>query len=570
MTTRITASAVAAPSITAIAYGITASVENRTITGTITAFERVSNDNRLYFHAGCITARQPLRRVKLLRDHDTRQPVGFMTALSADALTATFKVPEGPDGDRALAEAANGLRDGLSVGLLPSPEPGSYEFDDNGVLHVYKAEMHEVSLVAIPAFADGQVIDVAAAMTPPRKDITTMTLEQLQAALAAGQITQADFDRQVAALNASAGPAATATPPAPAAAPAVAAEVAAGPVAQVVATGAPAIQVQERGMSLRQAAAHVAAAFNSGGSLAQITAALEDIIPADDEGTAWLGRDDWMGELFTASDETRRWIDAWGGTQPLLTLSAGGWRWKVRPKGGKYAGNKQGVPTNKPKTEKARFVAERWAGGWDVDRAFIDFADAEFLSAFWQAAMAEYKLDSDADIATKTLAAANVGAQATDALGVVLGIASDMRKVRGASLSQVFLSDDLYDEWAEYKLADLPAWLANAVGGVEVVDGTARVTPKLTIEADPLVPAATGVGFDRRAATVREKTPLQLNQLNIAQAGVDLGFYSYGRLDIHDPRLIVARSTAPAGAAALKALADAETTRIEGTDEDDE
>ena len=87
----VTASAQPAP-IHAWAYGVTASIEDRTLTGTITAFDRVSNDNRFVFHAGSITPRMPLNRVKLLRDHDQSQPVGFMTALSADALTASFTV----------------------------------------------------------------------------------------------------------------------------------------------------------------------------------------------------------------------------------------------------------------------------------------------------------------------------------------------------------------------------------------------------------------------------------------------------------------------------------------------
>lgn len=325
-------------------------------------------------------------------------------------------------------------------------------------------------------------------------------------------------------------------------------------------------------MSLDQAVAHVAASFNAGDPNA-IRAALQDVIPADDAGTAWLGRDDWMGELFTAADETRRWIEAWGGAKPLLTLTAAGWRWVTRPKGGKYAGNKAPIPSNKPKTTKARFIAERWAGGWDIDRAFIDFADPEFLKAFWLAAAAEYNLDSDTDIATKTIAAAVPGGTVTGggskALGVILGIAADMRKVRGARLTQLFLAEDLYTEYSELKITDLPAWLANAVGGVEVIDGTARITPKLTIETDPLVPAGAGIGFDKRAATVRERTPIRVNQLDVARAGVDLGFYSYGRFDLHDPRLIVSRTATAAAAKELTELKDAEKARLAGDDTDE-
>ncbi|MGR5457222.1 hypothetical protein, partial [Vibrio alfacsensis] len=48
------------------------------------------------------------------------QPVGYMTEFSqpaGNAMRAKFYVPEGEAGDKALADATTGRRDGFSVGV---------------------------------------------------------------------------------------------------------------------------------------------------------------------------------------------------------------------------------------------------------------------------------------------------------------------------------------------------------------------------------------------------------------------------------------------------------------------
>ncbi|AMB58243.1 hypothetical protein AWU67_04570 [Microterricola viridarii] len=141
--------------------------------------------------AGALRPRLPLSRVKLLIDHDQRQPVGFLAELDSDARRAAFSVPEGDEGDKALEQAANGLRDGLSVGINVLDEPGAYMYDENtGTYHVYAAELVEVSLCAIPAYQDAGVTSVAAARaTPTPKESNTvtdtLTLEQVEQSLAA-------------------------------------------------------------------------------------------------------------------------------------------------------------------------------------------------------------------------------------------------------------------------------------------------------------------------------------------------------------------------------------------------
>lgn len=202
--------------LTGIIPEITLDRERRTITGQITEFGVPTSDyRRIVMHEGALRMRQPLSRVKLLRDHDDTDPVGFTLAFTEPG-TATFKIPEGENGDRALAEAENGLRDGLSVGINPDPEPGSVMYDESDdTLHVYSAEIVEVSLCAIPAYAGAGVTSVTASRsaqkegnpmpnpTPPVEQ-TGLTNADLEAALERFGIEQ---DRNLEARLASLAPA---------------------------------------------------------------------------------------------------------------------------------------------------------------------------------------------------------------------------------------------------------------------------------------------------------------------------------------------------------------------------
>lgn len=208
---------------TAYAPTITLEKETRTIRGEITAFGVPTADYRqIILHEGSLRPRLPLSRVKMLVDHDQTQPVGFMTELAANNRTAAFKIPEGEAGDKALADAGNGLRDGMSVGINVLPEEGAAMFDaETGTLNVYAAELVEVSLCAIPAYQDAGVTSVAAARatTPPTTRTTpkentpmeTLTRADLDAALStATEEIDRTVDARLAAF--SAGPAFTAGP----------------------------------------------------------------------------------------------------------------------------------------------------------------------------------------------------------------------------------------------------------------------------------------------------------------------------------------------------------------------
>lgn len=501
----------------------------------VTRYEELIESHGMVIHAGALEPRQPLVKNKLLRDHNHSEPVGYMTGVDDARQAATWRVAS-TEIDRVQREVDEHLRDGLSVGFSIT----EYEIDDEWVLHVYRADWYETSLCAIPAVHEAGVTSVAAALATARKENRTMNRAQLAAALAAGQITQEQHDTALAVISATEGTQPAAEFSAPnAAEPPVA--VLAGPEEQE--TPAPTLHVRER-VSLSQVTRRLVTAANSGDHAA-FQLALADIVPADDAGAAFM-REDWQGELWREDDTTRPWIDAFGAPKELKSLKGRGWRWEDEPEVDEYAGNKTEVPSNEIATDDVTFTAFRIAAGWDVDRAFEDFASEEFWGAFWPAVMRSYKRKSNAGIRTRLLAAATAPAGTVTAGGVKAVLKQAIRDVRPyGKANRVFLGDGLYEELEDLDTENLPLWLKSATVGLDIAEGTADVGT-LRIQLDETLGDNDVVAFDNRAAIVRERAPFRAQALNIAHAGIDVGIYSYLRLDPQDPRAIVKRTYAPA------------------------
>ena len=146
---------------------ITANVEERTISGKIVpaGTGEVGNTSagKVVFEKDAIALPDDPKTIKLLNQHDMKQPLGKATSFVSqeDGIYASFKISRSNRGSEALILAEEGLQSGLSVGVevLKSKNKG-------GVMHVSAARLFEVSLVTEPAFKSAQVIDVAAEETP--------------------------------------------------------------------------------------------------------------------------------------------------------------------------------------------------------------------------------------------------------------------------------------------------------------------------------------------------------------------------------------------------------------------
>ena len=147
--------------------GLIANVEERLISGKIVpaGTGEVGNTSagKVVFEKGAIALPEDPKTVKLLNQHDSRQPLGKATQFTEqeDGVYASFKVSRSNRGSEALILAEEGLQSGLSVGVevIKSKQKGN-------VMFVSAAKLLEVSLVTEPAFKSAQVIDVAAEETP--------------------------------------------------------------------------------------------------------------------------------------------------------------------------------------------------------------------------------------------------------------------------------------------------------------------------------------------------------------------------------------------------------------------
>ena len=135
--------------------------KKRTLTGRIVSWDEkgFTSAGATIFEKDSIDFSKP---IKLLLEHDRTRPIGKLMDITADenGIEATFKVAGTIAGDDSLLEAAEGLRDGFSVGVKINEWK-----NEDGVLKIKASSLQEVSLVSEPAIDSARVSEVAASET---------------------------------------------------------------------------------------------------------------------------------------------------------------------------------------------------------------------------------------------------------------------------------------------------------------------------------------------------------------------------------------------------------------------
>jgi hypothetical protein len=225
-------------------------------------------------------------------------------------------------------------------------------------------------------------------------------------------------------------------------------------------------------------------------------------------------------------------------------MTVQGWKWATEPVVAPYAGNKAAVPTSPAVVVPAEAVAHRIAGGWDLDRIYVDFQTG-FLEAFQAAAVRDYEKKSAAYFVNghgaitgpPAIAAADgFVADATD-LGSVPDLLTGIQAVvafltgNGATVSFIAMATDAYQEFFALTTADAPWWLSGQssinLNGTSDVAGT-------TIVVEPSLPPGTILGGDREAVSLYETGPINVNAVNLPNGGVDFGLFGYWAQLVHD------------------------------------
>jgi HK97 family phage major capsid protein len=145
-----------------------ADTNKRTISGTIVSWNEAGNTSagKTVFAKDSIDFSKP---VKLLLEHDKTRPLGKLVDITATdlGLEGVFRLAKTFAADDALEEAATGLRDGFSVGVLVD----AWDNKD-GAMVISKSSLSEVSLVSDPAIASAKVEKVVATNTPENSEAT--------------------------------------------------------------------------------------------------------------------------------------------------------------------------------------------------------------------------------------------------------------------------------------------------------------------------------------------------------------------------------------------------------------
>jgi HK97 family phage prohead protease len=138
-----------------------ADTQTRTLTGRIVTWgeEGFTSAGKTVFAKDSITIP---KNVKLLLEHDRTRPIGKLTSyeVTDSGIEASFKIAGTIAGDDSLLEAAEGLRDGFSVGI----KLNQWE-NVEGAMVISSSQMIETSLVTDPAIDSARVTEVAATDT---------------------------------------------------------------------------------------------------------------------------------------------------------------------------------------------------------------------------------------------------------------------------------------------------------------------------------------------------------------------------------------------------------------------
>ena len=491
--------------------------------------------------AGAVRVPANLRAVKLFREHGRQVPIGFALESTdgTDALRMGFRVAATADGDQALIEAAEGVRDALSVEL------NNVELTADG--HVTAADLVAVAQVAVPAFAGAQLIaalsdDDQASVLDLATQIVGIATPADAAAAAdagtdAGTTTTTTTDRTEAAM--------TTTPETVTAALAPPARLNMTPTRPAM-TAAQRAQRDRRvwASQLAEAMRGATDAAQVNAAIGQLNAALADVTPGN-AGTADLfPRRAWLGELWSPEAPQRDIVNAIG-VNDLTAMTMDGWKWETKPQVAPYAGNKAEVPTNPAKIVPASATASRIAGGWDLDRIYLDF-NTGFIEAFLRAASADYVkksqtyfLDGHGAIVGPPAVPAADGliSDATD-LGAFDDLISAWQAIvtflttNGAAVSFIAMASDVYADFIQLKEADVPWWLRNQ--GTITPDGSVTLAGSV-IRPDPGMAAGRMLGGDAAACSLWETGPINVQAINIPNGGIDLGLFGYWAQMVHDP-----------------------------------
>ena len=472
---------------------VTAS-DKRTISGRILPWDEFgrTNSGALKFPRGSVNVPQDLTRVKLLAGHSPAGvAVGHATAMEArdDGLYMTFSIGSHPAGDDALLQAAEHTIDAFSVEC--------YGIERTGTT-VTNAYLSAVALVPNPAFANARVAEViASAHDDPATsdDPAGPDPESTEST----ESTESDKEESMH---------------------------------KNLAPGTLPGDKQES----TESTAH----FSLDGVIDYLTAATSgtasgethaELVDITDAGMIGRTAPQWLGELWSGVTYERRIVPLMQ-QKPLTSRKAIGYRWVTKPGVDKYAGNKAEIPSKPAQIETVEREAERWAGGNDLDRAFWDFRESEFLAAYWAAMAESYAYETDMDaLAFLVDNAREIDGTATGVQAAISRGALNINNVLHAPATFAIINPADLEQVLGLSVMDAPRYLGIA-GSI--------TDPAKWTTSDAVTPGTAIIGT-KVAATHYELagSPLRVEAEHIARGGRDAALFGYTAKMINRPEGLV-------------------------------
>jgi hypothetical protein len=522
--------------ITIDAGTLEASEEDRTVTGLLVPYneECRSNLGRFRVGSGSFSIPADATVAGLNIEHIREDGVGRAATLSEteQGVVATFSIARTPEGDAALADVKAGKRKHLSA------EVANVQIKDGKAVG---GRIFGAALVERPAFPSATLLAAAADTDVPAEplspeDSDAVTEEESSTgadgtATHKTTTTKTDVDADGATTTTETVTTVTVTPAAPE--PTEVESEATVPNATVPSTlnaSAPAEKVSKETFL-----ATVSGAVSTQDPT--LMAALSDVKIS---GTGAVGTGvvvpEYVGEVWPGRQYQRKVIPLL--TQGSLTsLTTQGWRFTQAPEVDTWQGNKANIPSNTPTTEPVTWDMQRFAGGWDIAREFIDFGETAVLDSFLRKAADSYAKKSDNWMLDKLLTGATVAPVGT---GIPAGVGDGFAKIiRGAlrviasdaTPSFALIAPDLYEEFMFTKKDDTLAFLTTTIGLEEGSLENFRIVPHSGVDAGEVLVGA------REAAGAYEMagSPIRINALDIARGGVDEALFGYIQCRIEYP-----------------------------------
>jgi hypothetical protein len=248
----------------------------------------------------------------------------------------------------------------------------------------------------------------------------------------------------------------------------------------------------------------------------------------------------WLGEIQDGVTTEQTFVPLFG-SQNLTSLYMTGWKWNAKPSGATWAGNKTEVPSTPASFTQVSDTATRWAGANDIAREHRDFGTPGFFEAYDRIMRQSFFDWLDALVMTEALAAAT-DVEADNPTGLTIGVGwsqliDGALAVLDAGLTPTgaVISSTLAKGMLKFPQSDILGYLSGAIG----LEGGSLEGFQFKFSGD--ITANHILVVSRSAADVYTLpgSPVRAEALNIANGGVDVGFFGYGGFFVNNAAGIV-------------------------------